>query len=626
MIDGHHGGTTTSTRRQKHAATGDIHRKAQTIVRSRSHHVRCWPAMSKSLAGGADRGAPKMRSMTSTTFWASLVLSALVTAGCGADPAPTNEQESDLTLPGGIDYAWSHPSPTSIRASGYGFAARYLSYDTIGKNLSSGEATLIVGRGRRRGRGVGADRGRRAQRLRARRLGCRGRERAGQRRRDPARPSDLLRDRLRRDVRPAGRDRRVLRRRRLGDRPRPHRRVRRLLPGDAAVRRRQDHLGLADLRVVGRPVGRTRAATPGAERDQRRRTRETAATSIRPRPPTMGSGTRSRSAATAAPRPKITTLRSSAASASITRATAATARAPAARRPRRTTPRSSAATASITRPTAGSAPAPAARRARPRTRRSSAARASITRPTAGSARAPVAPRRRPTTPRSSAAAASTTRRAAASARAPVAPRRRPTTPRSSAAAASTTRRAAGPAREPAALRRRPTPAAHRARAARCTSASEPAGSPAALETRHARPRCHQLMTEAVAIDEVAVAVLEEIRHAARVSMSFGSLSQVAVGWNAALSVAATRSRSLALAASPGFWGSVLEACRSRRTSSSDVAGRSLPVEKLAVGANQPHITALRGPNAAEVVEAVNVVSVAAALSGPGCPIPVKNDL
>src|SRR5262245_42064334 len=41
----------------------------------------------------------------------------------------------------GLDYAWSRPSsPQALRSAGYSFVARYLSYDTTGKNLSAGEA------------------------------------------------------------------------------------------------------------------------------------------------------------------------------------------------------------------------------------------------------------------------------------------------------------------------------------------------------------------------------------------------------------------------------------------------------------------------------------------------------
>src|ERR1041385_3226647 len=48
----------------------------------------------------------------------------------------------------GIDYAWSRPSsPQALHAAGYTFAARYLSYDTTGKNLSAGEARDLFGAG-----------------------------------------------------------------------------------------------------------------------------------------------------------------------------------------------------------------------------------------------------------------------------------------------------------------------------------------------------------------------------------------------------------------------------------------------------------------------------------------------
>jgi hypothetical protein len=43
----------------------------------------------------------------------------------------------------GIDYAWGRPRPSTLRADGYTFAARYLSYDTTGKNLTRGEADAL---------------------------------------------------------------------------------------------------------------------------------------------------------------------------------------------------------------------------------------------------------------------------------------------------------------------------------------------------------------------------------------------------------------------------------------------------------------------------------------------------
>ena len=43
----------------------------------------------------------------------------------------------------GVDYSWARPSPSGLKAGGYTFAARYLSYDTTGKNLSASEASAL---------------------------------------------------------------------------------------------------------------------------------------------------------------------------------------------------------------------------------------------------------------------------------------------------------------------------------------------------------------------------------------------------------------------------------------------------------------------------------------------------
>lgn len=47
----------------------------------------------------------------------------------------------------GIDYSWGRPRPEAIRAAGYTFASRYLSYDTTGKNLTAGEAQALSAAG-----------------------------------------------------------------------------------------------------------------------------------------------------------------------------------------------------------------------------------------------------------------------------------------------------------------------------------------------------------------------------------------------------------------------------------------------------------------------------------------------
>src|SRR5215467_16374419 len=75
-------------------------------------------------------------------FRVSLVL--LFAGGCivgdsGGGSAP--KISLDVGDEKGIDYAWSHPSsPQALKNAGYTFVARYLSYDTTGKNLTAGEA------------------------------------------------------------------------------------------------------------------------------------------------------------------------------------------------------------------------------------------------------------------------------------------------------------------------------------------------------------------------------------------------------------------------------------------------------------------------------------------------------
>ncbi len=65
--------------------------------------------------------------------------------GC-ADPNSASDQQA-VTTRYGVDYAWARPSPSSLAADGFTFAARYLSYDTSGKNLSHGEADALIAAG-----------------------------------------------------------------------------------------------------------------------------------------------------------------------------------------------------------------------------------------------------------------------------------------------------------------------------------------------------------------------------------------------------------------------------------------------------------------------------------------------
>jgi Domain of unknown function (DUF1906) len=80
-----------------------------------------------------------------------LPLCALAVSGCAMSSDPTDEPVSDdsadLGIRQGVDYSWGRPSPAGLHAAGYTFAARYLSYDTSGKNISKGEADALIAAG-----------------------------------------------------------------------------------------------------------------------------------------------------------------------------------------------------------------------------------------------------------------------------------------------------------------------------------------------------------------------------------------------------------------------------------------------------------------------------------------------
>jgi hypothetical protein len=80
-----------------------------------------------------------------------LPLLALAAGGCAFSDSVAGDDngESDdaLGVARGVDYAWSRPSPHGLKADGYGFVARYLSYDTTGKTLTKGEAEELTGAG-----------------------------------------------------------------------------------------------------------------------------------------------------------------------------------------------------------------------------------------------------------------------------------------------------------------------------------------------------------------------------------------------------------------------------------------------------------------------------------------------
>jgi hypothetical protein len=77
--------------------------------------------------------------------FAALAALAVVIA-CGSTPPPPEDigtSDDALVTATGVDYSWARPSPSGLKSGGYTFAARYLSYDTTGKNLSSAEAKAL---------------------------------------------------------------------------------------------------------------------------------------------------------------------------------------------------------------------------------------------------------------------------------------------------------------------------------------------------------------------------------------------------------------------------------------------------------------------------------------------------
>jgi hypothetical protein len=72
-----------------------------------------------------------------------VVLGSVAYSGCATDDlSQTADEVNGIRY--GVDYAWARPSPAHLHAEGYSFAARYLSHDTSGKNLSHGEADQLI--------------------------------------------------------------------------------------------------------------------------------------------------------------------------------------------------------------------------------------------------------------------------------------------------------------------------------------------------------------------------------------------------------------------------------------------------------------------------------------------------
>jgi hypothetical protein len=65
--------------------------------------------------------------------------------GCTSEPNATDDVTDAVTISSraGVDYAWSKPSAAGLRAAGYTFVSRYLSYDTSGKDITIGEANAL---------------------------------------------------------------------------------------------------------------------------------------------------------------------------------------------------------------------------------------------------------------------------------------------------------------------------------------------------------------------------------------------------------------------------------------------------------------------------------------------------
>jgi hypothetical protein len=74
--------------------------------------------------------------------YVSLVL-ALIAAGCTTSDVDEVGFEASGGVRNGVDYSWGRPSPQQLHALGYTFAARYLSHDTSGKNITAAEAQAL---------------------------------------------------------------------------------------------------------------------------------------------------------------------------------------------------------------------------------------------------------------------------------------------------------------------------------------------------------------------------------------------------------------------------------------------------------------------------------------------------
>src|SRR5690348_1179506 len=98
--------------------------------------------MARAKATAMNRTASLSSSLRGLALLAALPLM----VGCGAgddDIEGIDDREDSLTSIYGVDYSWARPSPAHLKAEGYHFAARYLSYDTTGKNITAAEANAL---------------------------------------------------------------------------------------------------------------------------------------------------------------------------------------------------------------------------------------------------------------------------------------------------------------------------------------------------------------------------------------------------------------------------------------------------------------------------------------------------
>jgi len=71
----------------------------------------------------------------------------LAVTSCATQPGDgTGADEQDIGASYGVDYSFARPSPATLHAQGYTFAARYLS-GVAGKDITSPEATALIGAG-----------------------------------------------------------------------------------------------------------------------------------------------------------------------------------------------------------------------------------------------------------------------------------------------------------------------------------------------------------------------------------------------------------------------------------------------------------------------------------------------